>query len=157
MIQRIQTLYLLIIAALMMATLFMPLATVQFDNLLCNFDASGLNTKATPATPSGLIYPAWGLMALSAAIVIIAFITIFLYKKRILQIRLCIYNAFLLIGFYGYFAYLLFQLSASDAYHFGNVHIALSFPLISLIFDYLAIRKIGSDEVLVRSLNRLRK
>ena len=33
---------------------------------------------------------------------------------------------------------------------------ALSFPLVSLILNYLAIRNIGADEALVRSLDRLR-
>ena len=34
--------------------------------------------------------------------------------------------------------------------------IALTFPFISLILNYLAIRNIGADEALVRSLDRLR-
>jgi hypothetical protein len=38
-----------------------------------------------------------------------------------------------------------------------SVKIALSFPLINLILDYLAIRNIGADEVLVRSMERLRR
>ena len=155
MIQRIQTLYLLIVAALSMATLFLPLATIQLDNLFYSIDASGMNTLTKP---SELVYPAWGLMALSAAITILAFVTIFLYKKRMLQIRLCIYNTFLLIGFYGYFAYLLWKISDfSGVFQFGNAGFALSFPLICLIFNYLAIRNIGADETLVRALNRLRK
>ena len=37
-----------------------------------------------------------------------------------------------------------------------SVKIALSFPLVNLILDYLAIRNIGADEALVRSLDRLR-
>ena len=37
-----------------------------------------------------------------------------------------------------------------------SVKIALSFPIIALILDYLAIRNIGADEALVRSLDRLR-
>ena len=37
-----------------------------------------------------------------------------------------------------------------------SVKIALSFPLVNLILDYLAIRNIGADEALVRSLDSLR-
>ncbi|MDD2416431.1 MAG: DUF4293 family protein [Parabacteroides sp.] len=33
---------------------------------------------------------------------------------------------------------------------------ALSFPLVNLILTYLAVRNIGADEALVRSLERLR-
>ena len=135
--------------------LFMPLAIVQIDSLFYTFDASGLNTMAKP---SGLVFPAWALMALIILIIIIALTAIFQFKKRMLQIRLCVFNAVLLIGFYGLFAFFCWKIPGlSDNFHFSNVRIALSFPLISLILTYLAIRNIGADEMLVRSLNRLRK
>ena len=41
MIQRIQTVYLLIIVVLMIATLFLPLTVLQAGESLCSFDASG--------------------------------------------------------------------------------------------------------------------
>ena len=155
MIQRIQTVYLLIIALINSAILFMPLAIIQIDNVFYSYDVSGLNTLTTP---SELAYPTWALMALPIIVAIIASVSIFLYKKRMLQIRFCIFNAILLIGFYGLFAFFLWKISEiSSIFRFANVRITLAFPLISLIFDYLAIRNIGSDETLVRSLNRLRK
>ena len=133
----------------------MPLATVRWDNNFYSFDASGLNTLPKP---SELVFHTWALMALSALIALIAMITIFLYKKRMLQIRLCIFNTILLVGFYGLFAFFLWKISGvSVAFQFGNIRIALAFPLISIILNYLAIRNIGADEILVRSLNRLRK
>ena len=154
MIQRIQTVYLLIIAALTTVTLFLPLAIVRLDNTFYSFDASGLNTL-TP--PSELVYPTWALMVLTTVIALIAFITIFLYKNRMLQIRLCVFNAILLIGFYGLFAFFLWKITEMSDNFSLNVRVALPFPLICLIVDYLAIRSIGADEMLVRSLNRLRK
>jgi hypothetical protein len=155
MIQRIQTVYLLAIVALITAMLFMPLAIIQLNDLFYSFDGSGLNTLTKP---SELVYPAWALMALLTIIIIIAFVTIFMYKKRMLQIRLCIFNALLLIGFYGLFAFTLWEISkTSGVFHFSSVRLALSFPFICLILDYLAIRNIGADETLVRSLKRLRK
>jgi len=155
MIQRIQTVYLLIIVALTTATLFMPLASVRMNDIFFSFDASGLHTTTTP---SELVYPTWALMALTIVIALIAFITIFLYNNRMLQIRLCVFNAILLLGFYGLFTFFLLKIvDLSYSIQAGNVRIALSFPLISIILDYLAIRGIGADEVLVRSLSRLRK
>ena len=79
MLQRIQTVYLLIIVALTVATLFLPLAVLQQGDALFSFDASGLSTMI--GEPE-LLYPAWGLFALTAIIAIIALVTIFLYKKR---------------------------------------------------------------------------
>ena len=107
MLQRIQTVYLLIIVALTVATLFLPLAVLQQGDALFSFDASGLSTMI--GEPE-LLYPAWGLFALTAIIAIIALVTIFLYKKRILQIRLCVFNALLILGFYGFFAFLIYSL-----------------------------------------------
>lgn len=79
MLQRIQTVYLLIIVALTVATLFLPLAVLQQGDALFSFDASGLSTMI--GEPE-LLYPAWGLFALTAIIAIIALVTIFLYKKE---------------------------------------------------------------------------
>ena len=84
MLQRIQTVYLLIIVALMVATLFLPLAMLQAGDQFYSFDATGVSTIA--AEPE-LVYPTWGLFALTAVISILSLITIFLFKKRMLQIR----------------------------------------------------------------------
>jgi len=154
MIQRIQTVYLLLVAALMLAVLFMPLAIVRLGETVYTFDSTGMSTIATP---SELVFPAWALMALDAIICVVALITIFLYKKRILQIRLCVFNGILIIAFYCLLAFFIWKIAGQSDAEFGfNVQIAISFPFIALILDYLAIRNIGADEVLVRSLNRLR-
>ena len=153
MLQRIQTVYLLIIVALTVATLFLPLAVLQQGDALFSFDASGLSTMI--GEPE-LLYPAWGLFALTAITAIIALVTIFLYKKRILQIRLCVFNAILMLGFYALFGFFVWILKEELAGAALSVKIALSFPVIALILDYLAIRNIGADEALVRSLDRLR-
>ena len=137
MIQRIQTVYLLIIVALMIATLFLPLTVLQAGESLCSFDASGISTMLTDQPE--LLYPTWGLFALTAIIALIS-----LYRKRILQIRLCIFNAILMLGFYGLYAFYVWTVSKD----LGDVDItgkiALTFPFISLILNYLAIRNIRS-------------
>ena len=154
MIQRIQTVYLLAIVVLMIATLFLPLTILQAGDSMCSFDASGISTMLTDQPE--LLYPTWSLFALTAAIAIISLVTIFLYRKRILQIRLCIFNAILMLGFYGLYAFYVWNVSKD----LGDVSItgkiALTFPFISLLLDFLAIRNIGADEALVRSLDRLR-
>ena len=153
MIQRIQTVYLLIVAALTVIMLFMPLAVLQLENDFYTLDASGLTTMTTPAE---LVVPMWALMALASIITLIAFVAIFLYKKRLLQIRFCIFNCLLLIGFYCLLGFYVWKIAGqSDIFHFSP-RIALGFPLVSLILNYLAIRNIGADEALVRSLERLR-
>ena len=153
MLQRIQTVYLLLIVVLTITTLFLPLAVLQAGNDLFSFDASGVSTLM--GEPE-LIYPTWGLFVLTAIIAIVALVTIFLFKRRILQIRLCVFNALLMLGFYGFFAYLAYNFTSSFEGMSLNVRFGLAFPLVNLILDYLAIRNIGADEALVRSLDRLR-
>ena len=153
MLQRIQTVYLLIIVGLMVATLFLPLALLQAGDQFYSFDATGISTIAEQPE---LVYPTWGLFALTAIISILALVTIFLFKKRILQIRLCVFNAILMLGFYGLYGFFVWVLNGKMEEVALRVKIALSFPVICLILDYLAIRNIGADETLVRSLDRLR-
>ena len=154
MIQRLQTVYLLIVAVLFIALMFLPLAVLQHGNNLYSFDVMGLNTVSQPE----LVYPTLPLMAIGAIIAMLPLVTIFMYKKRLLQIRMCVFNALLIIGFCSLFGYYLWQFSKSADFPNMNINIRLwaSFPIIALIFDYLAIRNIGADEALIRSLERLR-
>lgn len=155
MLQRIQTVYLLIIAGLFLALLFLPLAVLQSGENFYVFNAMGLSSTL----PSHeLVEPIWAMFALAAIIILVAMGTIFLYKKRILQIRICVFNALLMMGFCGLFAFFLWQFHQSAQLPDLKVNYKfwLSFPIIALILDYLAIRNIGADETLVRSLERLR-
>jgi hypothetical protein len=136
----------------MVGMTFLPLATLHRDSECYLFDVFGL-TACSPGAE--FVYPVWGLFALTAIIALLSVVTIFLYKKRILQIRICVFNGILLIGFYGFFAFLVYMMKQNGLS--AGVKIPLSFPLISLILDYLAIRNIGADETLVRSMERLRK
>jgi hypothetical protein len=154
MLQRIQTVYLLLVAILTVAMTMLPLAVLQQGDELYRFDVFGV-TKLSPEAE--LVYPVWALFVLTALIAGLAAVTIFLYKKRILQIRLCVFNAILMIGFYGFFAFMIYMMKQEAEELSVSIKLSLSFPLINLILDYLAIRNIGADEVLVRSTERLRK
>lgn len=138
----------------MIAIIFLPLAVLQSGDQLFSFDITGISTMTAQQE---LIYPTWGLFALTAIISLLALVTIFMFKKRMLQIRFCIFNALLMLGFYGLFAFFIFNVKGQfqDSFSY-SLKFALSFPLISLILNYLAIRNIGADEALVRSLERLR-
>ncbi len=153
MIQRIQTLYLLIATALMAVATFTPIAKF-FDGVqeyvLTAFalkDAAG--ATAQPAIYMGILLALAGLLP---------FIVIFLYKNRQLQIRLCAAEVVLLVGaqivmgIYYYLSMRLFE--GVDG--LGSIKIGAIMPLIAIVFVVLAIRAIFRDEVLVRSLDRIR-
>ena len=155
MIQRIQTLYLLGVAGLFIALLFLPPAIIRSGNNLFTFQVSGLQTVTDPVK---LVYPTWSLMVLAAIIVLFSFLIIFSYKKRVLQMRMCVFNAFLMIGFCLLFGFYLWVFSQLPELPNMKIHFRIwaSFPFISLILNYLAIRNIGTDEAMIRSLERLR-
>ncbi len=155
MLQRIQTLYLLIIVILSGITLFVPNA--QFlsspDKIDYIFNLRGL--YGVTENVNTLMQDVWALTAIKVLITFIAFYTIFVYKKRILQIRLTIFNMVLMMGYYPIlFIYLwLIKSNLKIEYSIGFVSI---FQVINIILSILAIRAIGRDEALVKSLNRLR-
>ena len=155
MIQRIQTVYLLIVAGLFIALMFLPLAVIQSGDTLYLFDATGLNTFSSP---SELVFPTWSLTVLATIISLLSFIIIFMYKKRILQMRICSFNTIIIIGFCALSGFYLWQFGKSPELPEMKISLKIwaAFPLIAIILNYLAVRNIGADEALVRSLERLR-
>lgn len=108
--------------------------------------------KTSDDTNYFLILPTMVIIILST---LITFISIFMYKKRILQIRLNVFNLILQICSIGLLFYFLIQASKElNADYSTNVLIVL--PLVSAILTFLAIRAIARDEALIKSLDRLR-
>ena len=152
MIQRIQTLYLLAVAALMAVATFTPLAyfVAGSEEYLLHAFALESQTSSHPTIYMGII------VALSA---IIPLVNVFLFKNRLLQIRLCAVELVLLVGSVAFMAiyYYLAQRFFSDiAFHTQGFRIAIIFPLLAIVLDYLAMRAIFKDEMLVKSLDRIR-
>ena len=136
MIQRIQTVYLLIVTALQIFLLFSTLATVS--------DAEGgeISIKTRDSVE---------LAVLTGVTVFVSFISIFLYRKRVLQARFNVFNALILIALQAYIIYHVMRLPKPVTYSIPDI-----FPVISVIFTYLAIRNILKDEIIIKTLNRIR-
>ncbi len=94
MIQRIQSLYLLLVAVLTGLMLLMPLGTFLGGTEEMYLTAFGFS-DAADGTP---VLTAYGLAATVIAAALLPFVTIFLYKKRLLQFRLCVVETVLLAG-----------------------------------------------------------
>lgn len=147
MIQRIQTVYIFIAAVLTALLLGLDFAELAVNENLYVFNASGI------IQGEQVIFNGLAVMILIVLISVLHIAVIFLYKKRILQIRILAFTIILLLGLLGlmfYFMHSGFE-NAQIAYKFP-----MTFPLIAAIIDYLAIRAIGKDEALVRSLDRIR-
>ncbi|MBO7285396.1 MAG: DUF4293 domain-containing protein [Alistipes sp.] len=152
MIQRIQSLYLLIVTLLMSLTLFMPIAT--FGVAGETFELTAFTLRCGDASQSTI----WlGIMLILATL--LPLVTIFLFKRRTLQIRLCaveivlLLGSLIMIGLYYWLTSRIFEGFEVEHRQFGW---AAPMPIVSLVLAYLASRAIFKDEVLVRSLDRIR-
>ena len=155
MIQRIQTLYLLGIVALMVAALFTPLAYFVAGTEV--YELFAFSLKAEGATEVGQSTMYMGVIVALATL--LPLVTIFCFKNRMLQIRLCAVELVLLAGaeiFMAIYYYLSNRMFSMMEFHTQGFRIAIIFPIIALILDYLALRAIFKDEMLVRSLDRIR-
>ena len=146
MIQRIQTIYLLIAAILMAVTAFSPLFVVgpQVVNAMAIVEAGEV------------IKPTWGIVSVSVLTSIISLLAIFMFKNRKLQVKFA--NITIVLGFFFYVTTLVYMLSYYDNF-FGilsSISYGIILPLCAIIFMFLAKGRIGKDEKLVRSLDRIR-
>lgn len=147
MIQRIQSVYLLVVTILLIVCLCTPIATSIYDGNVSNF--TNLYITAEDGTKD---YAPWALFVILIIASLVAFGTIFLFKKRMLQIRLTIFNTILLIGYYATLITFVCMSEWTDL----TVSWTICLPLIAIILNWLAIRAIGKDEVLVKAYDRLR-
>lgn len=141
--QRIQTLYLGVITVLFIILFFSSVAEISTNNQILLLDYKGLFSLG-----------AWTVLVLTAVVPLISIISILLFKKRMLQIRLCIVNLILMIGYYPLLIIYIYS-AVKNGYAY-NLHLSVIYPIISAILCYLAIRAIGRDEALIKSLNRMR-
>lgn len=154
MIQRIQSLYLLISAALVALMYFMPYASITgySDEILLNsrgiFKSSGEMVEG-----SALFLIAIGIEVLFTLAII------FQFKKRNRQMLLAKFNLLLMtiiiavVFFYADYAKALTGLPKDSIV---NYEVTCLLPVISIVLNYLAIRAIKKDEDLVRAADRLR-
>ncbi len=147
MIQRIQTVF-IFVAALLIATLYkLKFADLSVNEELFTFTAKGISNS------SDLVFDGLPILIFIGLIVLLHLVIIFMYKKRLRQIRMLAFTIILLLGLFGMFFYFTYA-------GFENAKVAfkvpVAFPLVAIILDYLAIRAIGKDEALIRSINRIR-
>ena len=154
MIQRIQTLYLIVVTILLVFIIFFPIADFirSTDEMIFSLSVSGLVSDSGEIVEHFSVYPLFVLLGVS---ILITLSTIFLYKKRMLQIRFCIFNIIVLLGFQGLMFY---YVRFAQTYLPGTAsyNLFFVFPVVSAILVFLALRAIARDEALVRSLDRLR-
>lgn len=152
MIQRIQTVYLSIGLILMGLISWLPLGEIVSNGIIYTFSIAGVADELTGKK----IYSGIPLMVMLGIIIIAQLFIINSYKKRVLQMRVASFNIIFMLGFVlasWFFVYSSVKILGDGAYTFK---LAMAFPLVSMILNFLAIRAIAKDEVLVRSVDRIR-
>jgi hypothetical protein len=147
MIQRIQTVFTLVAAILVSLLYKLKFADFTSNNELYTFVAKGIYNG------ENLIFNGLPILIFIGLIAALHFVIIFLYKKRLLQIRLLAFTIILLAGLFGMFFYFTYAGFEEIKVEFK---VSVAFPIVAIVLDYLAIRAIGKDEALIRSINRIR-
>ena len=135
--QRIQTIYLTIALGLVVALFFCVKSfTVGEGGAHVN------EVKYMAFVPYAI------LLVISALLQVIALLT---FNVRVFQMRTAILSALILLGLQGWLVF--DYLTAADGVIF---HWTVILPLIAVILDFIAARKILRDQLLVESASRLR-
>lgn len=153
-IQRWQSVLLIITVALMACFTFLSLGQVNITDYTYNFTclgfaAEGEMTQNVPVVEQST----WFLFIVSLMSTIIPFINIFLYKNLPLQKRVCLIEVMFIVvtivlaAYEGYFAYPGTPVSWST--------LALA-PFLALITTIMSWRLINKDHKLLRSVDRIR-
>lgn len=152
MIQRIQTLFMIVAACLMLVATFAPLSTITSSSQLLTFYATHIeDIKGQISYTPVLVLQ--GFLMLSSAL--LSFINVMLFAKRKLQMLLSIVNVAIIVVVCNVLVFTtLGHVTSPD--HSVMFAVSSVMPIIAFILHILAYRAIKKDEMLVRSLNRIR-
>lgn len=159
MIQRIQSLFLLLAAATCVLVFFFPISgnlSQQGVSEFYELYAYVLKVYKPGVMPQFDYWITLPLAIGAAAVFILSLITLFLYKDRMRQmvmVKICAFiNILLIVGIFIIYTRIVESRTSIE----GDYGIGAFFPLICLVFLILAFRRIRRDEKLVRSADRLR-
>jgi hypothetical protein len=157
MIQRSQSVYLLLVTVLMSFLLIRPYAEIKLaegQSLAFYSHVIKMDTGTDISKAYKITIPVIALVLITA---LISFGNIFLYNRRIVQIRICVINSVLLIIllFIMFIYYISIRVGSLSVIHY-TLRIPMIFPFMSIIFNLMAYRAIQHDELLVNSYKRMR-
>ncbi|MBN1598218.1 MAG: DUF4293 domain-containing protein [Bacteroidales bacterium] len=153
MIQRVQTLFLLVATILSALVVFVPIS----EMMLPNGDVAKLySTGLKNLNSSEVLYQTFPILILGLATSLLSLITIFIYQRRTIQMRLCVYNILLLLFMAILFAYYYFDIRNKLEVQMHSFSYTLVIPLVNIILIFQAFRAIRRDDLLIKSYDRLR-
>lgn len=155
MIQRIQTVYLIGAFVLTMLLFFFPVAQLLDEGgTLYAFSVNGIYGLQGEA--GQMPVQQWPLVILLSIVLFVYATAVFLFKKRRLQMRLCIYNILLQAGMFGLLHYYLYRAIGETGATEHAYKLPVVIPILSMILTYLAFRSVRRDELMVQAADRIR-
>ena len=155
MIQRIQTIFLLVAAIASSLALFLSFGKIVDVGGSYNLTATGFHKIGAEGSADTVVLSAYPLFGLALLTALISIGAIFLYKNRKLQVRLTQVNMLLNGAFLGVI-FLYVQKAEEEISAMLHYQMGVIAPFLAIIFLILAGRYINKDEELVRSTERLR-
>ncbi|MCB2207859.1 MAG: DUF4293 domain-containing protein [Bacteroidetes bacterium] len=156
MIQRKQTIFLLLSAIALGLLHYFPLASFIGDKdslVMYIYQVVSLVPDQVSALPDYFIFP---ILAVNSMIILLTILTIFLFKNRRMQLNLLRFSLILLLIMIGSFFFYYVNILEKATGGLTHYEIGSYMPLVAFVFYILAYRGIMSDEKLVRSADRLR-
>ena len=153
MIQRIQSIYLLMVATLNGLLFIFPLNEIISNNHILSISVMGV--FEITGEQSVLIADLYPLLVINLVAILLAFVSIFLFKNRKMQMRLTVYNSIVNLSILTLALFYTYQIATIHNISLG-FSVGLIFPLISAFFSYLAFRAIQKDDNLIKSIDRIR-
>lgn len=152
MIQRIQTIWLFLATLVILLLLLIPIVTSQANGTDYWVVATGLYQKNNLGISKMQSFLPLIICTIATAIISLA--NIFNYTNRKLQKKLTLINIVFILGL----SFWIFQAAEKIPGGIDNASYNLGafFPVLAIIFLFLALRGINHDEKLVRSADRLR-
>ena len=156
MIQRIQSLYLFIVAIACTLLFFFPMID-YIDPVQGTYKLFATGMKSYSDLPGLLFFwETFPILILVITSLVMAVITIFLYRKRKIQFQLVNINVLLNVVLIALVFLLYSRIFENRLQIPSNYQFGMYIPLISLVFLVLASRSIRKDEAMVKSSDRLR-
>ena len=152
--QRKQTVFLVIVGACMLMSIFFPIWKAYIDG--AEHTLFPLHFTITEGESKSTIYFPYSLTAICAiAAATIAIFEIGKFQNRMLQIKLGALNSLFMAGSIGSAVYFATDLIKSNQ-EAGEYGFALMLPVVAMISNMVANRFIRKDEKLVRDSDRIR-
>ncbi len=154
MIQRIQSIFLLMVSIFMGLTVFLPIWGKQDAANKIQMNAiKMIEVSGDVVTEQTTVY----LAIIAGLTAILSFGNIFNYKNRRFQMKIALFCTLLIAAFIGISTFLTYQAENAFSPELGGTFgFGYFFPVAAVLFNWLSVRFIKKDEDMVRSADRLR-